>query len=253
MAFQTDGFRASAPTVLPSLSIIDGSFVNSYDTALWVAPATRTNPTNNFQGLYVQARVAGDLGGFVHDAAALELRLSGASNGGAAQNAVEASLVVTGGVNSIASANGVVSNFHTEGTPTGTFTSVALFRASTIPALAGGFAITTAYSAYLEAQTVGGTNWTLYAPLGNSKIGDVIVQAGTSVKSINVPILIRNSGDTGTFISMETGGFRWNDAGLQQTTVGAAGAASVLPAFPTKYLKVKDNAGTTLVIPAYNP
>ncbi len=34
-------------------------------------------------------------------------------------------------------------------------------------------------------------------------------------------------------------------------TVGAAGGASALPATPTKYLKVVDSAGTTLVIPAY--
>jgi hypothetical protein len=45
----------------------------------------------------------------------------------------------------------------------------------------------------------------------------------------------------------------WIAAGNQQTTVGAAGAASALPATPTKYLKVVDSAGTTLVIPAYAP
>jgi hypothetical protein len=44
---------------------------------------------------------------------------------------------------------------------------------------------------------------------------------------------------------------RWNAAGNEQTTVGAAGAASALPATPTKFLKVVDSAGTTLVIPAY--
>lgn len=35
-----------------------------------------------------------------------------------------------------------------------------------------------------------------------------------------------------------------------QTTVGAAGGASVLPATPTKYLKVVSN-GVTYVVPAY--
>jgi hypothetical protein len=48
-----------------------------------------------------------------------------------------------------------------------------------------------------------------------------------------------------------TVGYRWNAAALEQTTVGAAGGASALPATPTKYLKVMDTAGTTLVIPAY--
>jgi hypothetical protein len=40
-------------------------------------------------------------------------------------------------------------------------------------------------------------------------------------------------------------------AGNEQTTVGAAGGASALPATPTKYIKIKNSAGTTLVIPAY--
>lgn len=44
---------------------------------------------------------------------------------------------------------------------------------------------------------------------------------------------------------------QWVAAGNQQTTVGAAGAASALPATPTKYLQVVDSAGTTLVVPAY--
>jgi hypothetical protein len=40
-------------------------------------------------------------------------------------------------------------------------------------------------------------------------------------------------------------------AANEQTTVGSAGGASALPATPTKYLKIMDSAGTTLVIPAY--
>lgn len=39
---------------------------------------------------------------------------------------------------------------------------------------------------------------------------------------------------------------------LSQTTVGAAGAASALPANPVGYIKIKVN-GTTYVVPAYNP
>jgi hypothetical protein len=46
---------------------------------------------------------------------------------------------------------------------------------------------------------------------------------------------------------------RWNAAGIVQTTVGAAGGASAPPATPSKWLKVVDNAGTTLVVPAYLP
>ena len=44
---------------------------------------------------------------------------------------------------------------------------------------------------------------------------------------------------------------RWSSAANQQTTVGAAGGASALPATPTKYLKAMDSAGTDLLIPAY--
>lgn len=40
-------------------------------------------------------------------------------------------------------------------------------------------------------------------------------------------------------------------AANEQTTVGAAGGASALPATPTKFLKITDSAGTTLVVPAY--
>jgi NAD kinase len=44
---------------------------------------------------------------------------------------------------------------------------------------------------------------------------------------------------------------RFNAAGTFQTTVGAAGGGSALPATPTKYLKIKDEAGTTFVVPCY--
>ena len=47
-----------------------------------------------------------------------------------------------------------------------------------------------------------------------------------------------------------TGKLTWV-AGNEQLTVGAAGAASAPPATPTKYLKIKDSAGTTLVVPCY--
>lgn len=51
--------------------------------------------------------------------------------------------------------------------------------------------------------------------------------------------------------SIDASGFLKWVSGKEQTTVGAAGAASALPATPTKYLQVKDSAGTTFVIPAY--
>ena len=58
-------------------------------------------------------------------------------------------------------------------------------------------------------------------------------------------------GSAFTFAITRTGLPKWTAAGNQQTTVGAAGAAAALPATPTKYLKVLDSAGATLVVPAF--
>lgn len=54
-----------------------------------------------------------------------------------------------------------------------------------------------------------------------------------------------------TFAVTRTGLPKWTASANAQTTVGAAGGASALPATPTKYLKVVDSAGTVLAIPAY--
>lgn len=44
---------------------------------------------------------------------------------------------------------------------------------------------------------------------------------------------------------------KWADASTTQTTVGPAGTAAAPPASPARWLKVVDNAGATLVVPAY--
>lgn len=41
--------------------------------------------------------------------------------------------------------------------------------------------------------------------------------------------------------------------GSAQTTVGAAGSASALPATPTGYIRILDNQGQVRVIPYFNP
>lgn len=321
---------------------IDGGFTNSYDTDLWIAGTTRTNPTNNSQGLYIQHRVAGDLGGLVNDAGASELRLSGVSNTGAGQAAHENSLVITGGVNAAGTLIGCLANFHTSGTPTGTVNEVSLFRASQIPPLPGGFTVARAVGLVVDQQIVGTENFSVYAPDGGSVFGPIVAKdaaavaltargvsgqtasimavqnsspttlfridangtggfggtvsgvtayvnnnlatGGTPVlavkghasqtapltqwrdsgdnvrayiasngdiRAVNQTFAVRNSADSATLWSAGVAGPRWNDVSLQQTTVGAAGAASALPATPTKYLKVQDSAGTTLVVPAY--
>lgn len=325
------------------LEFNDG-FTPNYDTVLWIASEPRDNPTLNSQGLYIQHRVSGNLGGLVNDAGASELRLSNASNTGAGQAAHENSLVVTGGVNAIGDLIGVLANFHTSGTPTGAADRVALFRATQIPPLAAGFTIGTAYGLHLEPQIVGTTNYSIWAPDGDSVLGPIvskdtatasfraqaitgqtgaIVQVlgpkpssttlfrvdangtggfgstvsgatfyannnaatgGTVVaafkahsaqtapltqwlnsssaalsyiasngefRSINNKFAVRNAGDTATMFSVSADGPKWDDVSIQQTTVGAAGGAAALPATPTKYLKVQDSTGATLVIPAY--
>ena len=41
--------------------------------------------------------------------------------------------------------------------------------------------------------------------------------------------------------------------GTAQSTVGAAGGASALPATPAGYIRILDNQGAVKVIPYYNP
>lgn len=72
------------------------------------------------------------------------------------------------------------------------------------------------------------------------------VNAGARLFSMDV-------GGPELFAFMASGIPRWSAAANVQTTVGAAGGASAPPATPTKYLKVQDNTGATLVVPAYNP
>jgi hypothetical protein len=75
----------------------------------------------------------------------------------------------------------------------------------------------------------------------------ITMTAGNGVTEIGGHIV------AGQNLIMRGDGFRiqWEHANNQQTTVGAAGGASALPATPTKYMKIQDSAGTTLVIPAY--
>jgi hypothetical protein len=78
--------------------------------------------------------------------------------------------------------------------------------------------------------------------------------AGTAVRIANsgtgLAIDVR-SATTSLWAVTAAGLPQWVAAGNQQTTVGAAGGASALPATPTKYVKIVDSAGTTLVVPAY--
>lgn len=101
-------------------------------------------------------------------------------------------------------------------------------------------------------------------------IGSMILMAmSSSANTLNaysstaIPVVAKGfSAQTANLFEAQTSGgamlaaitaaglHKWS-SGNEQTTVGAAGGASALPATPTKYLKVVDSTGATLVIPAY--
>ncbi len=78
-----------------------------------------------------------------------------------------------------------------------------------------------------------------------------LVVQGASGQTADLQTWTMNDGTTHNMKIDANGFLKWGTAARAQTTVGAAGGASALPATPTKYLQVKDSAGTTLVIPAY--
>lgn len=193
-------------------------FSNSYDTDLWIAGTNRVDPTVESQGLWIQHRVTGDLGDKVHDACATELRINGASNAGVGLNAHEASLVVTGGANSVDSSTacaGVVANFHTSGTPSGSINRVALLEATQIPALGGTFSIGTVYGLRLDNQIVGDDNFSIHAPTGKSVLGPIVPNDSSSIALVararsDTPALTailsaQTSASTGVFQITATG------------------------------------------------
>jgi hypothetical protein len=190
---------------------LNPGFTNSFDTVLWIAGANRTDPTTASQGLYVQHRVTGDAGAVVHDAAAAELRLNTISNA-TFLNAFEASVEVTGGANTIADMRSITANMGWSGAPTGTVTSASVIRAQAIPT-SGAPTVTTAYGLYVEAQTVGGTNYSVYAPTGTSRMGilqtdgDLTVGIlGTGTRALNVD---GAAGSTRSIIFRTGGTGRW--------------------------------------------
>lgn len=104
--------------------------------------------------------------------------------------------------------------------------------------------------ATVRLQAITGQNQPLLScwAVGSSFANATITRLGSIISTAG--FFAQNSSGVSQW-GFDTSGPRWFVSGLEQTTVGAAGAASALPATPTKYLKVKDSAGTTLVIPAY--
>jgi len=244
----------AAKNVFTGKAEINGGFVNGYDTGLWIAGSPRVGPIVGTQGFYVQHRIGGDLGAHVHDGSASELRITSGTNS-TFTNALETTLEIGGPGTALNDARSITSNFVFDAGLTGTLTAATAIRAQALPALPAGFAIGTVYGLYVEPQTVGGVNYSVYAPTGVSVFGTLTassLKASGELKVLGVNFYIRNATDTGTFFTIQSNGIpRWNDAGIQQITVGAAGGASAPPATPTKWLRVSDSAGNSLVIPAY--
>lgn len=141
--------------------------------------------------------------------------------------------------------------------------------------------LTNAYGVYVETLTTGGSGtvtnkWAFYGKQrvqtedsllvgvagANAFSGRVFVVGAASSSATTVAIAAgssqtgalqawRDASNNDLMVIGVDGIPKWTAAANQQTTVGAAGGASALPAMPTTYLKVKDSAGTTLVIPAY--
>jgi hypothetical protein len=83
--------------------------------------------------------------------------------------------------------------------------------------------------------------------LDDATLGARMTYGSTYVEANGTDILLVSAGATKVY----GGPLRYMDAARFQTTVGAAGGASALPATPTKYGKFVDDGGTTYVFPLY--
>ena len=178
------------------------AFANPFDTVMFIAGQTRENPTLQSQGMYIQHRVKGDLGGKVHEAATFEHRIFGGSNGGTGQNGSESSLVISGGVNSIAHMNAGVFNSKCEGEPSGTVEDLRLINIQEATK-SGTLTFNTVYGLFVAGQTIGTTNYSLYVASGNSVIKGTIVPA---TKADNVLVLRGVAGQEGNLFAVQDSG-----------------------------------------------
>lgn len=210
-------------------------FAQVYDTDIWVAGRQRLNPTQESQALFLQHRLKGNVGAKVHVAGASEIRLEAISNA-TFLNAFEATTAITGtgGVSVIPDARSVTANLHWQGAPTGNIKAFTLIRAQNVEAAPVGFSIDRVYGVYVEAQSVGTVeNWSVYAPTGKSRFGELITDAAT-IGDGNGDRTLRISGGPGSLsvLSFQARGTdRWHlrrDSTAE--TGGNAGSNLVLAA-----------------------
>jgi len=163
--------------------------------------------------------------------------------GGAASDAI---LTVNGGTNT---ARGAAITFKRGGTANGYLGHDSVINGGTSSGLTW-YGVTSPLKIQLGSDVLAN-----FATAGNtftpkSAGGIPVIAKGYSAQTAAL-FEARNSSDSVLASISAAGLHRWNSAGNEQTTVGAAGGASALPGAPTKYLKVVDSSGATLVIPAY--
>lgn len=178
------------PASGPNKIEINGGFTNPYDSDLWIAAADNANPVVSTQAIWAQHRISGNVGGVVHDAVAAELRISGVTNA-TFLNAIEATVTVVGGggAHAVADIRALTANIAVTAAPAGTISQARIIAVQAVPAIAP-LVITTLYGLHIEAQTVGATNWSIFAPTGASRLGivstdgDLTVGVGTGARNI---------------------------------------------------------------------
>lgn len=169
----------AATNVLSGKVEVKGAFTNPFDSTVWIAPAVRTDPADLSQALYAVHRVAGDMGAQVHDAMATELIVYSATNT-SYLNAFESTVKIEDAGNTIADMRAITANFMFSSDAAGAVTNASVIRAQGAPALPAGLTIDTVYGVYVEQQTRGAENWSVYAPGGNSLFGKVVIDASAA-------------------------------------------------------------------------
>ncbi|HET9162484.1 MAG TPA: hypothetical protein VFN89_03430 [Solirubrobacterales bacterium] len=168
---------------------------NPFDSTLYIAGSERVAPTIQSQGIYIQHRVKGNLGAIPHGAVISELRVKEGSNSGVGSSAAENSLVISGGANSISHLYGVLANFKTENSPTGTVEDLRLINVQEATDAGHNLAVSTCYGLYIGAQNIGATNYSLYITGGNSVLGGVLVPASKTAQALTIKGVAEQSGN----------------------------------------------------------
>lgn len=156
----------------------NGGFTPNYDTVLWIASEQRVNPELNSQGMYIQHRVAGDLHGKVHDAAASELRLSGVTNTGAGQSGHENTIVLSGQGTDANLLSVTLSTFHPDADAAGIVNQINMFRANQVQPRPG-LTVNKAISGFFSSQVIGTENYAVWAE-GDSAFARLVAQTPAS-------------------------------------------------------------------------